>query len=165
MLNSNHLTIDHQISPIAHDDLKRMLGQIDESDPEILRFFESEALVELKKIEDCLQAWDSQTTGFPLSVLQISFHTLKGAANSIGQLRIGALAGGMERALAILKDKPFTPGRSFFIKTCIGVMETIRLLLAEARSPGLHPANKKSLSEAVDMILELQHKLAVGLPA
>ncbi|HSI84409.1 MAG TPA: Hpt domain-containing protein, partial [Candidatus Methylacidiphilales bacterium] len=72
----------------------------DNVDTELFPFFVEEAQETIKAIESALHAWHSNKadTG-AIRTLRRSFHTLKGASNSIGHFRIGRVAGGMKTLL------------------------------------------------------------------
>jgi len=127
---------------------------LDEVDQELFPFFEEEARAELKAIEQSLHGWDkSETT---LKDLGRQFHTLKGAANSIGHLRIGALAAGMKELLEHINPAHASVLGPQIIKTNILVIQTIRALLQEARAPQYNPVKKENITAAVRSILRLQ---------
>jgi len=126
----------------------------DEVDQELFPFFEEEAHAELKAIEQSLHDWDKSPT--TLKDLGRQFHTLKGAANSIGHLRIGALAAGMKDLLERIDPALASELGSQIIKTNILVIQTIRALLQETRAPEYNPIKKEQITAAVQSILHLQ---------
>lgn len=143
--------------------MEKAADQVDESDPELLPFFEEEAADALHKMESLLQSWHAPGSGCPcpLSDLRICLHTLKGAANSIGQLRIGSLAGGMNDVLHILKPAQVVVMRTDLTKTSITVMEAIKVLLREAHAPQYNRARKELILSAVHSILDLKQKVTL----
>ena len=126
---------------------------VDEIDRELFPFFEEEARSELKAIEDVLHIWE----------LGRQFHTLKGAANSIGYIRVGALAGGIKDLLEQITPAQVQALRPQIIKTNILVVETIRALLQEAKAPVYNQVKKEQIVMAVQSILRLQ-EMQTNLP-
>lgn len=151
-MNPQGITLD-KIIPLSLERLKLNATVIDEVDGELFPFFEEEARAELKSIEKLLLDWDSAAA--PLKDLGRQFHTLKGAANSIGHIRIGALAGGMKDLLEQINPAHSTALRNQMIKTNIQVIETIRALLQEVRAPQFNPVKKEQIVLAVQAILNL----------
>src|SRR5471032_2535114 len=121
-MNSQGITPD-KIIPLSLARLEADATVVDEVDGELFPFFEEEARAELKSIERLLLDWDAAAA--PLKDLRRQFHTLKGAANSIGHLRIGALAGGMKDLLEQIDPAHTLALRHQMIKTNIQVIETI----------------------------------------
>jgi chemotaxis protein histidine kinase CheA len=156
----NNVISDKSISIPSLERLEQIADQVDISDPEILPFFEEEASEELHKIESILQMWHAETSGCPcrLDDLRINLHTLKGAANSVGQLRIGSLTGGLKDVLDTLKPEQATAMRSDLTKIIIAVTEAIKALLLEARAPQYNRARKKLILQAAGSILDFQQK-------
>ncbi len=151
-MNPHGITLD-KIIPLSLERLKLNATVVDEIDGELFPFFEEEARAELKSIEKLLLDWDSATA--PLKDLGRQFHTLKGAANSIGHLRIGALAGGMKDLLEQIDPAHSIALRNQMIKTNIQVIETIRALLQEVRAPQFSPVKKEQIVLAVQAIFNL----------
>ncbi len=156
-MNLHGITIA-KIIPIELARLEECAAQPDEVDAELLPFFEEEAKAELQAIELLLQGWSSGDNNEPLHELRRHFHTLKGAANSIGLIRIGALAGAMEDVC-----RQFNPAYAFVlrnqvIKTCITVLHSIRLLIGEARQPQFSVVKKEQVIQAVEAIIRLQER-------
>jgi len=152
-MNPHGITLT-KIIPLSLERLESDACALDEVDPELFPFFEEEARAELKLIEELLHSWDKAQA--PLKELGRQFHTLKGAANSIGHLRIGSLAGGMKDLL-----EQITPGhasllRSQIIKTNIQIVGTIRALLQEVRTPEHNRVKKEQIVAAAQSILRLQ---------
>ncbi len=147
-----------KIIPLELARLEESATSPDEVDLELLPFFEEEAKIELQAIETELRAWDSGNTPDPLKKVRRHFHTIKGAANSIGHLRIGALASGMEDLCG-----QFNPAYAFvlrgpIIKTCITVIQAIHSLIEEVHRPEICPVKKEQLIRAAQTIAELQVK-------
>jgi chemotaxis protein histidine kinase CheA len=140
--------------PLSLERLEMGDATLDDVDKELFPFFEEEARAEIKAIEESLHAWDKSPT--TLKELGRQFHTLKGAANSIGHLRIGALAGGMKDLLEHLDPKHTDELRPQIIKTNILVIGAIRALLQEARAPEYNPVKKEQVAAAVQSILLLK---------
>ena len=157
-MNALGVTLDDKTSPIRLEDLEKVAGQVDETDLELLPFFEEEAGAEIKKIESILHAWHANSVGSPLDDLRLQFHTLKGAANCVGQLRIGSLAGGMKDVLDSITTAEAFALRSELTKTSIMVLELIRVLLKEAHSPQYNPAKKEQILKGVHALLDLRKK-------
>jgi chemotaxis protein histidine kinase CheA len=149
------------------EDFEKAADQVDESDPELLSFFEEEAAEVLGKMESLLQAWNAPKSGCPcpLNDLRICLHTLKGAANSIGQLRIGSLAHGMKDVLDMLKPTQIVVMRADLTKVSITVMEAIKVLLCEAHAPKYNRARKELILRAVHSILDLKQKVTMARSA
>jgi chemotaxis protein histidine kinase CheA len=151
-MNSHGITVD-KIIPLSLARLEADAAVIDEVDAEIFPFFEEEARAELKSIERLLLNWNSATA--PLKDLGRQFHTLKGAANSIGHVRIGALAGGMKDVLDQINPNHTEALRQELIKTNIQVIETIRALLQEVRAPKFNPVKREQIVQSVQSIIRL----------
>jgi chemotaxis protein histidine kinase CheA len=166
-MKANPIISDRQLHLPPLEGMEQAADQVDESDPELLPFFEEEATEILQKMETLLQAWHLPGSGCPcpLNDLRICFHTLKGAANSIGQLRIGSLAGGMNDVLHGLKPAQVVVMRMDLTKTSITAMEAIKVLLREARAPQYNPARKELILSAVHSILGLKQKVTLAQPA
>jgi chemosensory pili system protein ChpA (sensor histidine kinase/response regulator) len=146
------ITLD-KIIPISLDQLEAGAALLDEVDAEIFPFFEEEARAELKSIESLLSTWDA--TPAPLKDLERQYHTLKGAANSIGHIRIGSLAGGMKELMAHIDPTHTLILKAQLIKTNIQVIETVRALLQEIRAPKFNPVKKEQIVLAVGAIMRL----------
>jgi len=151
-MNPQGITLN-KIIPLSLERLKLDATVVDEVDVELFPFFEEEAKAELKSIEKLLLEWDS--TVAPLKELGRQFHTLKGAANSIGHLRIGALAGGMKDLLEQIDPAHSLALRQQMIKTNIQVIETIRAMLQEVRAPQFNAVKKEQIVQAVQAIMNL----------
>jgi chemotaxis protein histidine kinase CheA len=153
-MNAHGITIS-RIIPLEVESLGQTADHLEEVDSELLPFFEEEASAELKEIEKLLQAWDGEVREVPLRELRRRFHTLKGTANSIGLVRIGALASGMEDLFARLN---LAEGRSLIIKTCVAVLQAIRSLMQEAHQPRFSPARKEQIIGAAALIIALKER-------
>jgi len=158
-MNQHGITLD-RIIPLSLERLQTDEPLVDDVDLELFPFFEEEAQAELKAIEDFLQAWDTATVGNPLKDLGRQFHTLKGAANSIGHLRIGALAAGMKDLLEQIPPGQASTLRPQVIKASIRVIVTIRALLQETRAPEINRVKKEQISMASQSIVQLQETMA-----
>ncbi len=151
-MNPYGVTLD-KIIPLSLARLEAEADVIDEVDAELFPFFEEEAKAELKSIELLLLNWS--TAPAPLKDLGRQFHTLKGAANSIGHVRIGALAGGMKDVIEHINPDHTLALKQDLIKTNIQVVETIRALLQETRAPKFNPVKKEQIVLAVRAIARL----------
>ena len=151
-MNPPGITLD-KIIPLSLVRLEAEATIIDEVDGELFPFFEEEARAELKSIETLLLSWDAATA--PLKDLGRQYHTLKGAANSIGHIRIGALAGGMKDLLEQIDPGHTLELKQQMIKTNIQVVETIRALLKEVRAPEHNRVKKEQIVLAVQAIVRL----------
>jgi chemotaxis protein histidine kinase CheA len=160
-MSKNIVISDRSISIPSLERLEQIADQADTSDPEILLFFKEEALGELSKIELILQAWYVEGTGCPsrLNDLRVSLHTLKGAANSVGQMRIGSLTGGLKDILDHLKPAQAVTLCSDLTKITITVMEAIKMLLLEATAPQYNRSRKELILQAANSILDFQKKI------
>jgi len=159
-MNPNEITIA-KIIPFELERIEEAAAQPDEVDAELLPFFEEEASAELQAIETLLRVWDgevSEKAVEPLKQLRRHFHTLKGAANSIGHIRIGALASGMEDLCAQFNPAYAFVLRTRIIKTNIIVLVTIRSLLQEARQPQFCRVKKEQIIEAAQSIVRLRDR-------
>jgi len=152
---------DKSISIPPLEALEQVADQMDKTDSDILPFFEEEATEELNKIETILRTWHAGESGCPCPSddLRVRLHTLKGAANSVGQLRIGSLTGGMKDVLDILRPAQIITMRSDLTKTIIIVMEAIKVLLREAHAPQYNRARKELIMQAASSILDLRKKV------
>lgn len=157
-MNPPGITTLPRVIPLELESIEKTAAQSDEVDAELLPFFEEEARAELQEIEKLLHAWNEEDAGNPVKKLRLHFHTLKGAANSIGHLRIGALAGGMEDLF-----KQFNPAyalvvRPQLIKASIAVLQAIRSLMQEVRQPQFSPVKKEQIVAAAALIVALRQK-------
>jgi chemotaxis protein histidine kinase CheA len=151
-MNPQGVTHD-KVVPLTLARLEADADVVDEVDTELFPFFEEEAKAEVKSIEQLLLEWDGAKT--PLKDLGRQYHTLKGAANSIGHVRIGALAGGMKELLEQMDPGHAAALRSDMIKANVLVIETVRALLQETRAPKFNPVKKDQIVTAVKAILRL----------
>lgn len=154
-MNPHGITLD-KIIPLSLERVASAATVVDEVDQELFPFFEEEARGELKAIEEVLHGWDTAAAVNPLKELGRQFHTLKGAANSIGHLRIGALAGGVKDLLEQIDPAHGGALRAQIIKTNILVIETIRALLLETKAPTHNQVKKEQIVVAVQSIQRLQ---------
>ncbi|MCE0482976.1 MAG: Hpt domain-containing protein [Methylacidiphilales bacterium] len=152
-MNPYGVTLD-KIIPLSLDRLEAGASTLDEIDKELFPFFEEEAKTELKSIETLLHGWDKPPP--PINDLVRQFHTLKGAANSIGHVRIGALAGGIKDLLEQMPPDHATALQPQIIKTNIQVIGAIQALLQEARDPEHNAVKKEQIVLAIQAILRLQ---------
>jgi chemosensory pili system protein ChpA (sensor histidine kinase/response regulator) len=151
-MNPHGITLD-KIIPLSLARLETEATVLDEVDAELFPFFEEEAKAELKSIELLLLNWNTATA--PLKDLGRQYHTLKGAANSIGHVRIGALAGGMKDVIEQINPEHTVALKHDLIKTNIQVVETVRALLQEAKAPKFNPVKKEQIVLAVKAIARL----------
>ena len=156
-MNPHGITIA-RILPLEVARVEEFATTPDEVDAELRPFFEEEAKAAMEAIETALQAWDAENSREPLKMLRHHFHTLKGAANSIGHVRIGALASGMEEICNQFNPAYAFVLRSQIIKTCITVLLTIQLLMEEARQPQFCAIKKEDLIKAAHCISDLQER-------
>ena len=140
--------------------LAQIVDQVDKSDPELLPFFEEEATAEIGRIEAILHQWHLKDGKCQWEELQRTLHTLKGAANSIGQMRIGSLAGGMKDVLRGMNEGQMTKLRAEVTKTTVTVVEAIRMLLREAHAPKYNRAEKELILKSAQLITDLRTKAA-----
>ncbi len=156
-MNAHGITIA-RIIPLEVESFEESAAQPDEVDKELLPFFEDEARAELLEIEKLLQSWNGESNHVPLKELRRHFHTLKGAANSIGHVRIGALASGMEDLFAQFNPAYAFVLRSQIIKASITVLQAIQSLMQEARQPQFSPIKKEQIVAAAALIVDLKQK-------
>jgi chemotaxis protein histidine kinase CheA len=156
-MNAHGITIA-RIIPLELESIEKSATILDEVDKEILPFFEEEACAELQKIEKLLHAWNGESNQNQLKDLRRHFHTIKGAANSIGHVRIGALAAGMEDLFKQFNAAYAFALRTQMIKTSITVLQVIQALMQEARQPKVSPVKKEQIMRAVDLIVKLKHQ-------
>jgi chemotaxis protein histidine kinase CheA len=154
-MNPHGITLD-KVVPLSLEQVEEAAAVKDDVDMELFPFFEEEAQAELKAIETVLHTWDRDNALASLKDLCRQFHTLKGAANSIGHVRIGALAGGMKDVLDELASERAFALRYQIIKTCIFIIGTIRSLLRETRSPQFNPVNKEQIVSSIQSIWRLR---------
>jgi chemotaxis protein histidine kinase CheA len=154
-MNLHGITLD-KVIPLSLEQAEEAAAVKDDVDMELFPFFEEEAKTELTAIESVLHGWDRDNAAASLKGLRRQFHTLKGAANSIGHVRIGALAGGMKDVLEELVAERAFASRFQIIKTCIFVIGTIRSLLQETRSPQFNPAKTGQIVAAIQSIWRLR---------
>lgn len=140
------------------ESFEQTAAQPEEVDAELFPFFEEEARAEVQEIEKLLHAWDGDSNHDPLKDLRRHFHTLKGTSNSIGLVRIGALAGGMEDLFGKLNPAYAFVLRTQIIKASITVLQAIQALMQEARQPKFCPIKKEQIVSAAALIVELKQK-------
>ena len=140
--------------------LTQIVSQVDESDPELLPFFEQEATAEIGRIEAILHQWHLKDGKCQREEFWRTLHTLKGAANSIGQMRIGSLAGGMKDVLQAMSEEQMEKLRAEVTKTTVTVVEAIRMLLREAHAPKYNRAEKELILKSAQLITDLRVKAA-----
>jgi chemotaxis protein histidine kinase CheA len=143
---------------IPLENLEKVAGQVDETDLDLLPFFEEEAKVELSKIETILHSWHAKSQDCPLEPLRLRFHTLKGAANSIGQLRLGSLAGGLKDVLDLFTSAQALSLRLEVTKVCVMVVEAAKVLIKEARAPQHNRVKREFVANVAQGILNLKKK-------
>ncbi|HUB68156.1 MAG TPA: Hpt domain-containing protein [Candidatus Methylacidiphilales bacterium] len=154
-MNPHGITLD-KVIPLSLERAEEAAAVRDEVDMELFPFFEQEAETGLKTVESILRDWDSGSATSPLKDLCREFHTLKGAANSIGHVRIGALAGGMKDLLDNMNMKNAVPLRLPIIKTCIFVSSTIHSLLRETHSPRFNQVKTEQIVATIQSIWRLR---------
>jgi chemotaxis protein histidine kinase CheA len=142
------------------DTLAQIADQVDESDPELLPFFEEEATAEINRIETILHHWHLKEGACQGEEFRRTLHTLKGAANSIGQMRIGSLAGGMKDVLEVMNEQQMTTLRAEVTKTTVTLVEAIKMLLREAHAPQYNRAQKQLILKSAQLITDLRAKAA-----
>jgi chemotaxis protein histidine kinase CheA len=138
-------------------------SEADEKDEAIFPFFEEEAEEDIQKIEHTLQAWHRGLHKTPHEDLCFSFHALKGAAFSIGLVRIGTLTGATKDILQKIPPKEIDGYLPSVTKTCVLVLEAVKALLHEAREPLYYAAKPEILVQAVEALLQLEAKTALQL--
>ncbi len=156
-MNAHGITISRVI-PLEVEAIAQAAALPDEVDPELLPYFEEEARAELREIENLLRAWNGESKPDLLKEFRRHFHTLKGTANSIGHLRIGALASGMEDLFGQLDPAYAFVLRDQIIKVSITVVQAIQSLMQEARQPKFSPIKKEQIVAAAALIMEIKQK-------
>lgn len=143
--------------------LAQIADQVDESDAELLPFFEQEATAEINRIESILHQWHLKEGACQWEEFRRTLHTLKGAANSIGQIRIGSLTGGMKDVLDVMNERKMAALRADVTKTTVTLVEAIKMLLREAHAPKYNRAQKELILKAAQLITDLRAKsVALG---
>jgi chemosensory pili system protein ChpA (sensor histidine kinase/response regulator) len=116
-------------------------------DPEMLTYFVLETNESLAQIEGLVLAWEKDPGDFKVahSVFRL-VHTVKGAANSLGLVRIGRLLHGLEDLLeSHVVDRVF-PRLAELIEVILGVADVIKALVREAETGVIDPANTPKLT-------------------
>jgi chemotaxis protein histidine kinase CheA len=152
------ILIDHNVSTLGLEDFLETAGR-DESDLELLKFFQEEVVAALESVQKVMRDWHRPGAECPLEELRRQFHTLKGAANSIGQLRIGALADGMKSTLDQLNRKQADSLVQDITKASLLTVEAVKSLLAQAMQPVYAPVPRGRLVLAVESIKALRKKI------
>lgn len=121
--------------------LAKAAFDVDALDPEIFPYFEEEARQELHEIENELhllyeQSGDAKRV---LTDMRRQFHTLKGSANSVGHLRIGAIAHAMKIQVEKALESGVAGSPRDFAKLILEVIALLQKLLQEARDPEHSP--------------------------
>jgi chemosensory pili system protein ChpA (sensor histidine kinase/response regulator) len=131
-------------------------------DPEMLSYFILETNESLAQIEGLILAWeknpaDAKTAN---SVFRL-VHTIKGAANSLGMVRIGRLLHGLEDLLeSHVVDRVF-PRLSELVETIFGVTDIVKALVREAQT-GVVEAS--SATRAAELTRRIQILSSAPLP-
>jgi chemotaxis protein histidine kinase CheA len=159
-LSKKELALENPHSPLTLETLAKIVDQVDERDPEMLPFFEEEAAAEIGRIEAILHQWHLKEGHCQREEFLRTLHTLKGAANSIGQIRIGSLAGGMKDSLQAMNEEQMTKLRAEVTKATVTVVEAIKMLLREAHAPKYNRAEKELILKSVQLITDLRTKAA-----
>ena len=124
-----------RILPLKIENLEPVADRLDQLDADLVGFFNEEAADEMAKVEKLLLKWETGESPEAWREMRVCFHTMKGAANSIGHVRIGALADGMDELLKSLNPGRALAQRASIIKTCILALEAIKGLILESANP------------------------------
>jgi len=160
-LPKKELALENPHSLGTTEALVKIVDQVDERDPELFPFFEEEATAEIRRIEAILHQWHLKEGPCQREEFIRTLHTLKGAANSIGQIRIGSLAGGMKDAIQAMNEEQMTRLRTEVTKVTVTMVEAIKMLLREAHAPKYNRAEKELILKSVQLITDLRAKAAV----
>ncbi len=152
------ILFDHNASTLSLEDFLETPSH-DQSDVDLLQFFQEEVTQSLERVNLVMKDWHKAGAGCPLEQLKREFHTLKGAANSIGQLRIGALTDGMKSTLDLIRKEDASKFQQDITKASLLTMEAVKVLLAEALQPNYERAQKSRLVQAVEAIKACRQKV------
>jgi chemosensory pili system protein ChpA (sensor histidine kinase/response regulator) len=104
-------------------------------DPEMLSYFIIETTESLTELEKLLFAWESTPSDSKIvqSVYRVA-HTIKGAANSVGLVRIGQLVHGLEDLLDTQVVGRDFARREELIQLGFDISDTVKALVSEAQT-------------------------------
>jgi len=122
-------------------------------DPEMLSYFVLETNDSLMQLEGLLLGWEKSPADGKIaqSVFRLT-HTIKGAANSLGLVRIGKLLHGLEDLLEThVVDRVF-PRLTELVEVILGVADTVKALVREAQTGTIEAANTTRISALVERI-------------
>ena len=135
---------------------------LEQFDPEMLSYFVLETNESLAMIEGLLLNWE-KTADYSKTAQSIFrlVHTIKGAANSLGLVRIGRLLHGLEDLLEThVVDRVF-PNLTELVEVILGVSDTVKAFVREAQSGVVEPA---SVAHAARLAERIQRMGNAPLP-
>ncbi|PTY06059.1 hypothetical protein DB346_01450 [Verrucomicrobia bacterium LW23] len=138
----------------------------DNVDTELFPFFVEEAQEIIKTIETALHTWHSNKGDVgSIRTLRRSFHTLKGAGNSIGHFRIGRVSGAMKTLLESVEPQRIEALQPQVTKISLTVVELIKKLLLDVPAIPHLPTARPVDVEPIILQIESLQKTASQLAA
>jgi chemosensory pili system protein ChpA (sensor histidine kinase/response regulator) len=135
-------------------------------DPEMMKYFTMETSESLARLEGLVLSWEKTSADFQIaqSVFRL-VHTIKGAANSLGLVRIGRLLHGLEDLLEThVVDRVF-PRLRELVEMVLGVSDTIKSLVIEAQEGKEDPNNEVRIAELSAQIQAMADAPAIPVAA
>ncbi len=143
-----------RILPLKIENLEPVADRPDALDADLIGFFNEEAAEQIAKVEKLLLKWETGETPEAWREMRVCFHTMKGAANSIGHVRIGALADGMDELFKGLNPAQALVKRATVIKSCILSLEAIKSLILESANPQFNKVRSGLVVAAAHAIID-----------
>lgn len=133
---------------------------IEQIDPEMLTYFVLETTESLAQVENLVMVWEKnpQDAKTAYSIFRL-VHTIKGAANSLGLVRIGRLLHGLEDLLETqVVDRHFAHVTDL-VEVILGVADTVKALVREAeagKTDAAMTAKIASLNQRIKVLASLE---------
>lgn len=150
------------VSAAAPAPVMDALAVLEQFDPEMLSYFVLETNDSLAQIEGLLLSWEKTTDDSKIaqSIFRL-VHTIKGAANSLGLVRIGRLLHGLEDLLEThVVDRVF-PNLTELVEVILGVSDAVKAFVRECQN-GV--AESASVALAASLSERIQRMANTPLP-
>lgn len=131
-----------QTKPHSRGPAKPSTTEAEQIDPDMLSYFVLETSESLAQLEALLLSWEKNHHDQKIahSIFRL-VHTIKGAANSLGLIRIGRLLHGLEDLLEThVVDRPYAKLPEL-IEICFGVADTVKAFVHDTQTGHHSPAN------------------------
>ena len=138
------------------------LAVLEQFDPEMLSYFVMETNDSLAQIEGLLLTWEKTTDDSKIaqSIFRL-VHTIKGAANSLGLVRIGRLLHGLEDMLETHVVDRIYPNLTELVEVILGVSDAVKAFVRECQN-GV--AESSSVTLAASLSERIQRMANAPLP-